>query len=119
MTDSFLVDTFPKEEKEERKGVVELHLLVVEGKHKQQGASEVLPSHESRHRHQKKTKTGGIVLEVTVVDQNERGEAEQGCHHLLPAKSHHVDGGQEDHQVGHQHCGPHEKPVLAALLSPT
>ena len=102
MPKSFLLETFAQEEAEERQSMVELHLLVAEGGHKQYGAHIVPVLHDEPHGRQEEPETDVVVLKVSVVDEDEAWVGQQG--HRGPQTAgaggaQHEDGGEEDEKV--------------------
>ena len=58
--------------------MVELHLLVVQGEGEHGGGQEVAAPQYGRHGEEQEAEAGRVILEVSVVYEDEGGQGEQG-----------------------------------------
>ena len=101
LAESFLTKTFPKEEEEERQSMVEFHLLIAEGCTEQDGSNHVFILHNKCRCCQEQSQADVVVLEVSVVDEDEPWVCKQGDGGETVGSEHEY-GGDENDEIGCQ-----------------
>ena len=61
-----------QQEAEERNGMIELHLFVVECKSEEDAAHDVVPSDGEHNSPQEQTETGTVILKMAVINEKQR-----------------------------------------------
>lgn len=128
--DGGLVDeTLAEEEEEERGRVVERHLLVVDGEDKEDAAEDVAVREDAHDGPQREAERHGVVLEVPVVDEDQRRLQQQQRHRAdllarVPAVVHERkrdrrakvhDHVAHNRRRAHEHLGPQRLDPVALV----